>query len=372
MKFSPQQELALKAVNNWYQKPWPTDGSHKIFRVFGYAGTGKTTLAIHFAQNIDGDVLFGSFTGKAALVMRKNGCWNAKTLHSLIYKPVVDSTTGEVEFLKNPESALKDADLLVIDECSMVYKELAEDIMSYGVPILVLGDPAQLPPVGDDTGYFTEVDPDVMLTEIHRQARDNPIIDLATSVRMGKRIHYGTYGESEVVEKARKSMALEADTVIVGRNAFRTDLNRKIRRMKGFKGDCPQPGEKLICLKNDADLKIFNGGIFSVENAITDGKKVGKEWIKMVLKDEDDPDRGPVIVRTHKSFFYDDVSIPSWKVLRGTQSFDFGYCLTCHKSQGSQWDNVLIYDESYCFGEDRNRWLYTSITRAAERVIIVR
>lgn len=370
MKFSPNQELALKAVEEWYRSPWPSQG-HKIFRIFGYAGTGKTTLARYFADNIGGEVVYGTFTGKAALVMRKNGCHNAKTLHSLVYIPEVDPDTGEVSFHINRGSALSDASLLIIDECSMVYKELAEDLMSFGVPILVLGDPAQLPPVGDDTGYFTECDPDVMLTEIHRQAKDNPIIRLATDVRSGKPLAHGWYGESGVIEKPTKEMALSADQIICGRNGFRQELNMKLRRMKGFRGDCPLIGEKLICLKNDHDIKIMNGGIFTVQHVVSEQKGL-RNWLKMMLKDEDDLDRGDLLVKVHKSFFYDDVSQPDWKTLIGSQSFDYGYAITCHKSQGSQWPSVLVYDESWCFREDRNRWLYTAITRAQEKVIIVK
>ena len=155
-----------------------------IFRLFGYAGTGKTTLARHLAERVDGKVLFAAFTGKAALVMRSKGCERASTIHSLIYKP---RESGEEipSFDLWDDAPASKAALIVIDECSMVDAELGRDLMSFGVPVLVLGDPAQLPPI-QGGGFFTDAEPDAMLTEVHRQAEDNPIIRLSMDIREGR------------------------------------------------------------------------------------------------------------------------------------------------------------------------------------------
>lgn len=151
MLFSPQQDEALKAVSRWLK-----EGRTPVFRLFGYAGTGKTTLAKHFAENVDGEVLFAAFTGKAAQVLRSRGATNARTIHSLIYRPrgeetVEDEETGKTSvapmFSINRQSPLAKAALIIIDECSMVDEQLGKDLMSFGTPILVLGDPGQLPPV---------------------------------------------------------------------------------------------------------------------------------------------------------------------------------------------------------------------------------
>jgi exodeoxyribonuclease V len=364
MAWTEQQSAALKAVDKWF---YQESKKKKIFRVFGYAGTGKTTLATHFAENIDGLVCFAAFTGKAALVMRKNGCPDARTIHSLIYKAIVDNQTGEVTYELNKESALTDAVLVIVDECSMVDEELARDLLSFGVPVLVLGDPAQLPPVSG-SGYFTEAEPDVMLTEIHRQAKDNPIIYLATQVREGIRPDLGEYGDSLVVSSIKSSMALEADQILVGRNVTRTDMNMKIRRLLKHDRDMPVPSDKLICLKNDKKVGIFNGGMFTLKKVLA--SKYKTQFFNMMI-DSDDEERPPLIVKVHKSFFIDDAPVPDWKALKGSQEFDYGYAITCHKSQGSQWNNVLIYDESWCFRDQWERWLYTSITRASEKVTIV-
>ena len=196
MKWDKDQDASLKAVNKWFY----TESKRKqIFRLFGYAGVGKTTLAMHFAENIDGDVLFCSFTGKAALMMRKRGCEGARTIHSFMYIPEVKKN-GEVVFHLNRSSPFADAALIIVDECSMVDSELAKDMLSFGKPILVLGDPAQLPPP-TGAGYFTNAEPDIMLTNIHRQAADNPIIYLATRARNGEDLKLGTYGESIIVSK---------------------------------------------------------------------------------------------------------------------------------------------------------------------------
>src|SRR6266404_9279040 len=85
--FSPEQDAALKAVAEWL-KAKPGQGNVPlVFRLFGYAGTGKTTLARHLAEGVDGKVLYAAFTGKAACVMRSKGCRGASTIHRLIYKP---------------------------------------------------------------------------------------------------------------------------------------------------------------------------------------------------------------------------------------------------------------------------------------------
>ena len=185
--WSTEQDRALSAVAAWLKEP-----RAQVFRLFGYAGTGKTTLARHLAESVDGEVAFGAFTGKAALVMRSKGCKDARTIHSLIYR-AKEVESEEPSFELNEDSEAANAALIVIDECSMVDEEFGRDLLSFGKKVLVLGDPAQLPPVKGG-GYFTEAEPDVMLTEVHRQAADDPIIRLSMIVREGRRLEYGVYG----------------------------------------------------------------------------------------------------------------------------------------------------------------------------------
>src|SRR5216683_3174431 len=197
--FTPHQDSALKAVADWLKAKPGKHGTPPVFRLFGYAGTGKTTLARHIADGVDGEVKFAAFTGKAGLVMRNKGCDNASTIHSLIYR-AKESGVEQPSFELWDDAPASKAKLIVIDECSMVDAELGRDLMSFGVPVLVLGDPAQLPPI-QGGGFFTEAEPDAMLTEVHRQAQDNPIVRLSMDIRAGRSLVPGDYGETHVVRR---------------------------------------------------------------------------------------------------------------------------------------------------------------------------
>src|SRR5215210_6682011 len=255
MTWSPQQDAALKAVADWLRR-----GDRPVFRLFGYAGTGKTTLAKHIAEHVDGDVAFGAYTGKAALVLRSKGCSDASTIHSMIYRSR-ESDEGGPSFILNRQSAAAKADLIIIDECSMVDEELGRDLLSFGRPVLVLGDPAQLPPVKGG-GFFTEAEPDAMLTEVHRQARDNPIVRLSMAVRAGGRLPLGRHGESRVLSRGEIDAAevTRADQVLVGLNRTRRLYNRRIREILGYRDPMPAAGEKLVCLRNYKTKGLLNGG----------------------------------------------------------------------------------------------------------------
>src|SRR5712671_3567652 len=245
--FTPQQDAALTAAATWLKA---TRGRASIFRLFGYAGTGKTTLVKHIAEGVDGKVLFAAFTGKAACVMRSKGCHSASTIHSLIYK-ARESGEETPSFDLWHEAPASKAKLIVIDECSMVDAELARDLMSFGVPLLVLGDPAQLPPI-QGGGFFTDAKPNAMLTEVHRQAQDDPIVRLSMDIRAGKSLQEGHYGESAVVcrEAVDPARVIGADQILVGRNATRRACNARLRQRRGFTDVLPMTGDKLVCLRN--------------------------------------------------------------------------------------------------------------------------
>ena len=228
--FSPEQDAALKSVSDWLKAKPGSGNTPPLFRLFGYAGTGKTTLAKHIAEGVDGKVLFAAFTGKAALVMRSKGCHSASTIHSLIYR-ARESGEETPSFELWDDAPASKAKLIVIDECSMVDAELGRDLMSFGVPVLVLGDPAQLPPI-QGGGFFTDAQPDAMLTEVHRQAQDDPIVRLSMDIRAGKRLEPGDYGETQVVRRDAldPQRVLDADQVLVGRNATRRAYNMRHAR----------------------------------------------------------------------------------------------------------------------------------------------
>jgi exodeoxyribonuclease-5 len=301
MEFGAQQVEALDAIRDWLDD-CDQGATNKVFRLFGYAGTGKTTLAKHIGDAVavsenEHDGLrtvpqYAAYTGKAAVVMKRKGCANARTLHSLIYtshdkskerlfelqsqfavcqstQPVDTALLAQLdeaiaieqEAIKQPGFALKPDALLVrrwdedehqsipdyrikmfiIDECSMVDTRLGQDLLSFNVPVLVLGDPAQLPPVGSG-GFFTKQKPDFLLTDIHRQAEGDPIITLANIVREGGNLEPGTYGESQVCTKAalHQDDWLEADQILCGLNKTRHAINKRCRELLGFTGHPPR------------------------------------------------------------------------------------------------------------------------------------
>lgn len=369
--WSPQQDQAIKAVRAWLKDK----RAPQVFRLFGFAGTGKTTLARELAQDVKGDVLYACFTGKAALVLRRKGCDDASTIHSLIYKPRQDDVTGEVEFILNPDSAASAAALIVVDEVSMVGEELARDLLSYGKKVLVLGDPAQLPPVRGE-GYFINATPDVMLTEVHRQAAENPIIRLSMDVRDGRPLVPGQYGDSLVVrrqdvDQARmREMVLGADQLLCGLNRTRQTFNARIRALKGLAGAQaawqPGVGDRLVCLRNNREKNLLNGGLWEVQRAAT---KAGH--LKLRVASLDEPDGSPVDIEVLEEFFQGAEKDLDWRKRKNFDEFTYGWALTCHKAQGSQWDDVIVFDESRCFRDESAKWLYTAITRAAEKVVVV-
>lgn len=369
MKWSPQQATALDAIADWLaDKRGP-----QVFRLFGWAGTGKTTLAKHFTDSSDIDALYAAFCGKAALVLRKKGCYDASTLHSIVYKANEDKETGKVTFLLNPDSPLVGAGLLVVDEVSMVDPALGADILSFGCRVLVLGDPFQLPPVGG-AGFFTACEPDFMLTEIHRQAADNPIIAMASTVRHHGRLEPGAYGESQVLLRgaidrdAMASIVLETDQVICGRNQTRKTFNNRMRELQGCTTPSPTPGERLICLRNNRTKGFLNGGMWKVRGA---RRPDAFGAVHMTLDSLDEDHMKAVEAKTPMDFFVGTDDRLDWRQKKKIDEFTWGYAITCHKSQGSQWDDVTVFDESAAFRDNADRWLYTAITRAAEKVTVV-
>jgi exodeoxyribonuclease-5 len=339
-----------------------------VFRLFGYAGVGKTTLARHIAEGARGETAFAAFTGKAALVMRSKGCSGATTIHALIYR-ASEGAEGAPTFTLNADGPASKAGLIVIDECSMVDAELARDLLSFGKPILVLGDPFQLPPV-KGAGFFTDGAPDVMLTQIHRQAQDNPIIRLSEVVRSGGELSVGDYGETRVIPRAAVDPAqvLGADQVLVGVNRTRRAYNQRMRDLKGFREPLPVAGDRLVCLRNDRTKGLINGGLWRVEAL----GGVKKDFVKMTLRSEDEGSRSTVKAAVLKAFFEGKEGELGFALRRESDEFDYGYALTVHKAQGSQWDDVMLFDESFAFREHRARWLYTGLTRAARKLTVVR
>lgn len=401
IELSSEQEKAVDAAANWYAA---RGIGVEPFKIFGPAGVGKSTVAGQLPEALGiprHAIAYGTYTGKAAHVLNRKGV-PATTIHSAIYRPVgsdpelrekrdqlqaainalmlelnppMDKVAGiEIElaevkkqmnaskrFELNPLAEWAGMELIVLDEVSMVDERMARDIESFGVPVLVLGDPAQLPPIGG-AGHYTKTEPDVLLTEVHRQALDSPVLAMATRIRLGQGFRPG--------ERVRVSLAeaMRADQVLVWKNSTRWKLIESMRREMGRPAGKVVAGDRIICLSNNRDIAVLNGMQFEVLAA----EDCGSMWALRLL---DDDGRERELMAFAEGFRGQKgeeelKGLPTWRgeVMAAT----FANVITVHKSQGSEWDHVYFVDQS---GEMRSasegrRLAYTAITRARERIIV--
>jgi ATP-dependent exoDNAse (exonuclease V) alpha subunit len=374
--WSPQQDRALHAIRRWL-----ANGSASVFRLFGFAGTGKTELALEVGSWVH-KAHFAAYTGKAASVLQQRGGVETSTLHRLCYHSAYDP--DRKTFLHTPKPCDPSIDLLIVDEGSMVNRKLGEDILRLRIPTLVCIDPFQLPPP-DGEAFFMGSRPDASLTEIHRQARDHPIIALADRIRRGKLLQLRTrdaIGEAvRIVQKDYGFSPEEFDAVLCGLNKTRHWLNRVIRRELGFSGPIPEVGEIVVCQRNDYSVvdPCFNGSTWAVtrsgleeerrwRNAFQEDAEEVSEWLVQLRLRAVQDRNSRTNVHVPLACFSEN---PPQVVERGHQDFSFGFALTVHKAQGSEWPRVLLFDEYRCFRQDEARWLYTAVTRAKESLMIV-
>ena len=392
IKWNEGQSKAFHAIFDWYRS-----NTKPIYRLFGYAGTGKTSMIQEIAWTIQngergipkGEVLFAAYTGKAAAVMLSKGCAGAQTLHSLIYKAKIDPVTGQVTgFIRNKESPLRYAKLLICDEVSMVNAELAMDLLKFGVPILVVGDPGQLDPI-EGEGFFTRGRPDTLLTKVERVALDNPLIWIATRIRKGLVLKPGRYGDSRVYApntEIRDKHIMKADQIICGRNKTRMSLNRRYRMLSGhYDQDTQFPvrGDRLMCLKNNKITGVLNGTqwhcsepeirpimkLKDIKNPLRGFEPTNLDGLHFRVRALDlfDSEGNPLIINTVCSAHHFDTNLPEppWRDIAGTDAYTFGYAATAHKFQGSQAEHTLVIDESVFFGDQEWKHRYTTATRAS-------
>lgn len=429
----------IEKIVAWYKSPF----SPQVFSLFGFAGTGKTFLLRHIvrALGIPVDLVrYGAYTGKAAHVMRSKGIPDADTIHSLIYhveersqkhlislehelasiEEVIasgqallsqhgrrDQLLAEIaaerkrlarpRFSLDHDSPLAQARLLVLDEVSMVDARIASDLLSFGVKLLVLGDPAQLPPIGGE-GYFTAVTPDHLLTEVHRSALDSPVTRIATAVRAApsgdQRLGvYGPDGDSGRFATWTPDTLLGHDVVLCWTNKLRWTTISQIRAMRGLGGAIPQMGDKIIVLANDREADVFNGQTFDVLGTVPPDPSVSDDILEIAVAD-DDGDTRMLDVWSHGFTGHEGEAVARDRAFRTrgrAVAATYAQAITVHKAQGSQWSSVLVLDQSpSIYGQklrhaskavpgnaaslahaEARSWLYTATTRASERVTIV-
>ncbi len=371
--FSPDQVAAVKAVMDWWA------GLDQTFSLAGFAGTGKTTLTAYIIKVLEGrgvDVVVGTPTGKAAQRLREKGS-KAETIHRLAYRLVGQDEEGNPEF--EYEGLDRATSLLVIDEASMVDRRIYDDLVGGGYRILFVGDHGQLPPVGEDPGIMRQ--PDFALEVVHRQD-DDGLLGFAHELRMGEHLPCAR-GAAEVLrippgQESDEviSALLVADTVICWRNKTRHWLNHLLmHELADIRPDLAyEPGVlrtealesirerksevPVVCLKNDYRRQVFNGQVFRMRVLEVSADRV----VAGLVEDGED----------HREVELDPrgfgLEKRGYQPAKGTLLFDFGGCLTVHKSQGSEWPWVTVYDDTYRDMDDRPRWAYTAATRAERRL----
>lgn len=391
---SDDQRLVLTKLIEWLN----TDQTQGI-RVGGYAGTGKTTLLsllrkkIHMADK-KAMVQFACFTGKASENLRQKLLSNQAlfkqdtigTIHRLMYTPVIDDVTGLVTRW-DKKSSIKGS-LIIIDEGSMLTKEMWTDLLTYDLRVVVCGDHGQLPPIGDS--FSLMANPDLQLEQIHRQSKHNPIINLATKARSGEAISVQRY--SAVVSKLKRdceqtdqlcqdffSKYDQDCLVLTGTNRLRVQLNHHIRQALNRHFPEPVVGDRVVCLKNIYNNKqsdIYNGMVGTITRlephqphyykAVIEFADEEKLFSGLILKDQFNQATTQHLPRSQQV-----TTAPNQPI----GLFDYGYALTVHKAQGSEAKKVLLFDESWVFARldpsQAHKWLYTAITRAQKELYIV-
>jgi exodeoxyribonuclease-5 len=364
-----EQQAAATAIEDFLNF-----GLGRVFTVFGLAGTGKTTLLAEIARRYP-SALVCAPTGKAAAALRERFGRPAGTIHSAFYR--LKGTARDARGREVKEFALRHRDgamankLVLLDEASMIDAAMVEQLLGLGVTIIAFGDPGQLPPVSGKPGFLRA---DYELTEIHRQARDSPIIRQAHAVRAGG--HYQPDDDAfRVVRRDCPDNLRQADMVLCHRNTTRQYLNQQCRYVRGVVPDrarldgrfdpttaYPRQWEPVVVLRNVRQYDLWNGDI----GLLDDDVRPGDTTVTLFRVSESGGSAGGV--RFPLASFE---GMPEVGGAAGGLELAFGYCLTTHKAEGSEWRSVLIYDEISGTDGECRAWRYTALTRAIERVVIV-
>ena len=370
--------------------------------IAGYAGAGKSTLVRFIIEELktygvkETDVCFACFTGKAAQVLLKKGNKNVITLHKLLYKSIPKESGGFVR-IPNPSIPYK---IVVVDEVSMAPKTLMDLLFKHDVYVICLGDPFQLPPVDKKEDNHLLDTPHIFLDEIMRQAQESEIIQLSMAIRENRPIEAFQGKEVQILnkEELNTGMLTWADQILVATNATRVSINTQMRKLLNF-GEKPQDGDKIICLRNywdcfsDNEEPLVNGTIGILKDSF-----LTKRYLPSIVKSTDGLSHIDLIMGdfiSDSGMYFHSLEMDKKMIDTGEFSLDwktvyqlnrnpktrdippleftYGYAITCHKAQGSEWDKVLVIEEKFPFDRiEHARWLYTAVTRSSEKLVLVR
>lgn len=392
MNFSILTEEQQSLVQDCYN--WFYNDTDLVFEFAGGPGTGKSFVLDFIIKYLGinrNNIAPMAYTGAAAVNMRTKGLLNAGTIHSWIYhtniSPRIDKSGNYImdEYFNRPKEGLdfipkvelEDIKLIIIDEAYMVPFEMKKDIEKFGIKIIACGDWNQLPPINSKPAYLTNRNVH-LLTKTMRQAENSNIVKLAYYVLNGFPISNGYYGDVLVIneDELTDQMIMSSDVVICSKNSTREYYNNKIRELYGFHNKLPEYGERIICRSNNKyevveDINLANGLIGTVTNfpdvSGFDGKTFSMSFKPDLLSSSFN------IKASYKYFIashQQKEALKYDKYLEG-EKFEFGYCITSHLSQGSQFDNVIVIEEPM-MGNINNRLSYVAITRAKKQLIYVK
>ncbi len=382
MILSDDQQRAVNYILKWYN----SESRSPFITLGGYAGTGKTTLMAYVKKKIAEirddkiNIAFCSYTGRAAQNLKNrlhqhqalSSHDTISTIHGLIYTPLENNQGVIINWEKKEEI---DEDLIIVDEASMLDQQIWFDLLSYRVPVIAVGDHGQLPPIKE--GFNLMQNPQLKLEHIHRQAQDNPIIEVSKLARETGNVPPKKYGDLVIkysaddmnFSEASKELLenYNADTLILcGYNITRNKINQFVRNSMGFEEPEPQPGDRVLCLRNNNKKGIYNGMLGTIREI----RHKGDWYDSDILMDDTN--------KLYSGKIYGP-QFGAKEPINFTQNrikasdgdlFDFGYALTVHKAQGSQAKKVILFEERFSKMDDEQwrRWLYTGVTRAEKEL----
>jgi len=381
------QAIIVDGLRQWFID-WEAGkriGNHPQWRAYsGAAGTGKTFTVKRFIDRMgftEDEYICCAYVGKAVLNLQKQNL-QAKTIHSLIYHTVITREEDPDEpgkFRLKMNFILKDKlddnlRLIIVDEATMVNNDMRDKLLSFGLPIIFIGDMNQLPPIFGVSEVMLY--PDFVLDKIMRTAEDDPIVQLSQMVLNEKPILPGNYGNCRVITEhpIDGSLLDDYDIILCGKNATRDRLNTIILRdLLHRKDSIPFVGAKVVNRQNDWDIMVdgisLTNGLIGYITDVRRGTAYRGYYSvdfrpDFMTKDFED-------LKVDREYIRANYSQRKAFGMSRFEKFEYAYAITVHISQGSEFPRVLFIGESFWDREMTMKLWYTAITRATQQLTIV-